>query len=72
MPKTMDHTDAGSEASISGIATPPPHGTTQTITATTPVRNVKSPKFLSDDFCISAAPMRNSDIGSNVKKATET
>jgi len=68
----MDHNDAAREASISGIATPSPHGSIQTTGITTPARTVKNPKFLSDGSCIIAAPMKNSEIGSNVKKATET
>ncbi len=71
MPKTIDHTDAARAAIISGIAKAL-HGNAQTVAATIPAMTVNKPNFLSEGSCIIAIPLRNSDIGSNTKKATET
>ena len=71
MPKTIDHTDTARAAIISGIAAAF-HGSIQTVAAATPAIIVNDPNFLSEGSFIIVAPMRNNDIGSNVKKATET
>ncbi len=71
MPKTIDHTDAARAAIISGIAAAL-HGNIQTVAVATPAIIVNKPNFLSEGSFIIANPVRNRDIGSNTKKATET
>lgn len=69
-PKTMDHVDAESAESVSGIATPLPNGITQTTAATITVMSVKNPNFVLD-VRKKAAPRKNIEIGKRMKKLTE-
>ncbi|MCK4474581.1 hypothetical protein KAU30_01960 [Candidatus Bathyarchaeota archaeon] len=66
----MDHVDADSAARVSGTATPPPCGITQTSTAPMAAENVNSPRFIWD-ICSKAVPIKKNDVGKSIKNATE-
>lgn len=69
-PKTIAHVDAESPEIVSGIATPLPNGTAQTIAATTATMSVKNPSFVLD-VRKKATLKKNNDIGKKTKKVTE-
>lgn len=71
VPKMTLHIELANELMVSGIAKPS-HGKTHTTIAAMPARIIKVPNIFSDGACIMEAPMRNEEMGTNMKKANET